>query len=109
MPRRQRYYGDPPPPAPAIARPAPGALVEVVKVEPLCGAKALAHALQLQTTRQFYRLYEANRDGADPIPVENIAGRGLSADRATLLAWWARKHRADGGVGSCRHDRFTRL
>lgn len=85
MPRRQRYYGSmPAPPAP---------LEPLVSVEPLRGARAMAEALTL-SPKEFYRLLEANRAGADPIPVEKIPGLGLSADKRTLLAWWARKHRA---------------
>jgi hypothetical protein len=95
MPRRRGFYDPTPQPrAPAAMRPAPGAEVMVVKVESVHGATALAATLGLETASKFYRLYYANLEGPDPIPVRDIPGRGLSADRPTLLAWWARRHGA---------------
>ena len=79
MPRRQGYYAHSGP----LPSPAP-------QLEPLVGADAIAAALGIEPKR-LYRLIEKHKGSPDAPPIHKVPGLGLSADRLTLLAWWARR------------------
>lgn len=59
------------------------------EIEPVIGGDQIATALGIDINR-LYRLLRKHKGHKNAPPINVIPGLGLTADRTTLLAWWAR-------------------
>lgn len=93
---RRGYYPRVVAPTPAEPSPAP-TVDQDNRLEPVVGMHAIAEELGITEQQLKSMLYPKRRgktDGTDqhddlpPAPIRKIRGLGLTADRATLQAWW---------------------